>query len=59
MQMTPNQKLRMDKLRAINETYAGDLPWELWSQDNGDLLPTGIFGEPRPFAPGGALGDNQ
>jgi len=46
-------------IERVNSTYAADLPWELCSQDNGDLLPTGIFGDPRPFAPGGALGDNQ
>jgi hypothetical protein len=46
-------------VERLNETHAADLPWELCSQDNGDLLPTGIFGDPRPNAPGGALGDNQ
>lgn len=46
-------------IERVNLTHAADLPWELCSQDNGDLLPTGIFGDPRPFAPGGALGDNQ
>jgi hypothetical protein len=36
-----------------------DLPWEEGCQENGDLLPTGIFGDPRPGFPGGQPGDNQ
>ena len=46
-------------IERVNLTHAADLPWELCSQQNGDLLPTGIFGDPRPNAPGGILGDNQ
>ena len=36
-----------------------DLPWEEGCQDNGDLVPTGILGDPRAGFPGGQLGDNQ
>jgi len=36
-----------------------DLPWEEGCQDNGDLLPLGILGDPRPGFPGGINGDNQ
>lgn len=38
---------------------AAELPFELCSQDNGDLLPENIFGDPRPGFPSGVLGDNQ
>ena len=38
---------------------AADLPWEEGCQENGDLLPLGILGDPRPGFPGGQLGDNQ
>ena len=41
-------------------TYAAaDLPWEYCDQENGDLLPLGLFGDPRPNAPGGLPDDNQ
>lgn len=46
-------------IERVNSTYAADLPWELCSQQNGDLLPLGILGDPRKGAPGGVLGDNQ
>ncbi|MFN0244156.1 MAG: Ig-like domain-containing protein [Planctomycetota bacterium] len=36
-----------------------DLPFEFCSQANGDLLPEGVFGDPRPGFPGGQAGDNQ
>jgi hypothetical protein len=38
---------------------AADLPFELCSQINGDLLPESVFGDPRPGAPSGIQGDNQ
>lgn len=42
------------------EIFAGaELPFELCSQDNGDLLPTNVFGDPRPGFPSGQDGDNQ
>lgn len=36
-----------------------DLPFELCSQPNGDLLPTGVAGDATPGFPEGELGDNQ
>jgi len=40
-----------------------DLPWEECNQSNGDLLPLGLFGDPRPVEGGGPPvpqnGDNQ
>jgi hypothetical protein len=36
-----------------------DLPWEEGCQENGDLLPIGILGDPRPGFPGGRNDDNQ
>ncbi len=38
---------------------AVDLPFELCSQVNGDLLPENVFGDPRPGFPSGQPGDNQ
>jgi hypothetical protein len=38
---------------------AAELPFELCSQDNGDLLPTNVFGDPNLEWPSGEPGDNQ
>jgi hypothetical protein len=46
-------------IERVRYYYAADLPWEYCSQENGDLLPTGPFGDPRPGFPAGQLGDNQ
>lgn len=35
------------------------LPFELCSQPNGDLLPTNVAGDPTAGFPGGEIGDNQ
>jgi hypothetical protein len=37
---------------------SADLPWDEGCRD-GDLLPVGILGDPRPGAPGGINGDGQ
>jgi hypothetical protein len=46
-------------IERAGRTTAADLPWEFCSQDNGDLLPVFLLGDPRPGFPGGVLGDNQ
>jgi hypothetical protein len=38
---------------------AAELPFEFCSQTNGDLLPTSVYGDPRPGAPSGLPDDNQ
>ncbi|MFN0244158.1 MAG: Ig-like domain-containing protein [Planctomycetota bacterium] len=39
--------------------WAADLPFEYCSQQNADLLPNNLLGDPRPGFPAGILGDDQ
>lgn len=46
-------------IERTGQYAAADLPWEYCDQENGDLLPLGLFGDPRPGAPAGLPDDDQ